>query len=231
VARFHNKPAEKLWETLFQMTFLLFLAIVGTFAGITLFLPVPYPELESIKLLIAITATTPLLYILVKTVREYLSGIIGEKKVAEELAVLPDDYHVFFNIKIRNKGDIDAVVVGPTGVFAIEVKRFSNGTLYIKDHQLCLKTSRRDEPLSKDPVGQIKKTATFLNANLLHTWVDAVLVLVDCKSRIHEHRGVRILRAKELPSYIQNKPRVLGKKSIDELVERLKNYLVALQSI
>lgn len=55
-------------------------------------------------------------------------GAYGEEMVANKLMQLPDDYTVFGGVEIRqmNKSSvgeqIDIVVVGPTGIFAIEVK-------------------------------------------------------------------------------------------------------------
>lgn len=49
-------------------------------------------------------------------------GLMGENDVALELEKLPDSYSVFRNVKLKEGLDIDFVVVGPNGVFAVEVK-------------------------------------------------------------------------------------------------------------
>jgi len=49
-------------------------------------------------------------------------GTVGEWEVKEVLMALPDTYSVFQNVPVRRSLDIDFVVIGPTGVFAIEVK-------------------------------------------------------------------------------------------------------------
>jgi len=49
-------------------------------------------------------------------------GLKGEQWVFEELSKLPSNYSVFRNIKVKEYLDVDLVVVGPTGVFAVEVK-------------------------------------------------------------------------------------------------------------
>lgn len=60
--------------------------------------------------------------------RRYLRGGEGEEFVALELSELPDDFHVFHSFKLdaRNGGDgerdIDHLVVGPSGVWAISTK-------------------------------------------------------------------------------------------------------------
>ena len=50
-------------------------------------------------------------------------GAAGESKVGKRLEKLPGDYKVFHDRKIPgSKANIDHIVVGPTGVFAIETK-------------------------------------------------------------------------------------------------------------
>lgn len=52
----------------------------------------------------------------------YFDGIFGEERVVKVLRQLPDEYTVFRNLQIRPKCDIDVVVIGPTGVYSLEVK-------------------------------------------------------------------------------------------------------------
>jgi hypothetical protein len=54
---------------------------------------------------------------------KFSAGIKAEQKVRKALSRLDDSYTVFHNFPIHRRGDIDFVVVGPTGVFAVEVKR------------------------------------------------------------------------------------------------------------
>jgi len=227
----HNKPAEIPVDKLVQLLFVLAITSIGSFALVVLFIPVPFQELEPLKLLLAVIVGIIPIIVGLKVIQSYTSGIIGEKKVAEELTRLPDRYHAFFNVYIKDSGDIDAVVVGPTGVFAIEVKRIAGGTLFVKDDQWYVKTSHGVRPLSTDPVSQVKRAATFLHKSILGTWVDAVVALVDCRSEVYEHRSVRILKAEELPAFISNRPMVLGERSIKEIVEKLENYIKATQII
>lgn len=50
-------------------------------------------------------------------------GLTGESVIREELLRLPDDYAVFEDVMFEHKkGNIDFIVSGPTGVYAIEVK-------------------------------------------------------------------------------------------------------------
>jgi nuclease-like protein len=53
----------------------------------------------------------------------YYRGRLGEKSVRQLLQKLPDDYSVFCDVRLGDhKGNLDFVVVGPGGVFILEVK-------------------------------------------------------------------------------------------------------------
>jgi len=49
-------------------------------------------------------------------------GAVGEWEVKELLLSLPDTFSIFQNVPVRKNLDIDFIVLGPTGLFAIEVK-------------------------------------------------------------------------------------------------------------
>jgi hypothetical protein len=57
-----------------------------------------------------------------------LAGRTGEDRVANELKRLPDDYVVFNDLVLDGPGgtcEVDHLVLGPTGIYVIEVKRWS----------------------------------------------------------------------------------------------------------
>ena len=80
--------------------------------------------------------------------KSYFLGAKGEREVIEKLRELPDSYIVINNFKKRfnkaihrkKKGDwiksiqIDHIVVGPTGLFVIETKNWSNESLKNTDY-------------------------------------------------------------------------------------------------
>jgi hypothetical protein len=63
--------------------------------------------------------------------RHWWRGARGEKRTAEELAKLPDDYVVFHDFAFRRNEhewhdwNLDHIVIGPTGVFVLETKNTS----------------------------------------------------------------------------------------------------------
>ena len=60
---------------------------------------------------------------LLKRSDKFYNGRHGEYDVCDELQKLPDSYLIFQDVNLDNmRGNIDFVVVGPTGICAIEVK-------------------------------------------------------------------------------------------------------------
>ncbi len=59
---------------------------------------------------------------------QFSKGLRGEGRTHYALKKLPDNYTVFQDIKLENRGNIDFVTVGKNGIFAIEVKN-RNGKL------------------------------------------------------------------------------------------------------
>ena len=65
----------------------------------------------------------PIILIFSRKSNKFYSGFSGELNIRRELAKLPDAYSVFQDIIIgQNKGNIDFVVTGPSGIFMLEVK-------------------------------------------------------------------------------------------------------------
>jgi len=62
---------------------------------------------------------------------QYYGGAVGERDVGRVLSRLPFGFHVFNGIRFPS-GDVDHVVVGPTGVFSIETKNYS-GTIGVRE--------------------------------------------------------------------------------------------------
>ncbi len=100
-------------------------------------------------------------YSIVKT------GVEGEEITATVLSDLPDSYTCFFNLNVTYEGEtseLDAVVVGPTGVFVIETKNM-NGTVngnYESTHWAQHKVGRRGTPYSKNFYSPVKQVGTHV---------------------------------------------------------------------
>jgi Nuclease-related domain len=83
----------------------------------------------------------------------YRKGAVGEAITARILEGLSDDY-VVFNDVTTEFGDIDHVVVGPTGVFFIDTKHWK-GVVGVDRHGKLLLNGK---PTTKDAVGALVAT-------------------------------------------------------------------------
>jgi hypothetical protein len=90
------------------------------------------------------------------------AGLRGQRLLGELLAPLDDRYYLLNNLKLPGRSDdVDHIVVGPNGVFALETKHH-RGRIHWRDGQwLQSKTSRRGNPQPmepmRDPVQQLKR--------------------------------------------------------------------------
>jgi hypothetical protein len=100
-------------------------------------------------------------------------GILGEEAVADALEGLPPSYLVVHGLS-TGRGDVDHVVIGPTGVFAIETKAWE-GTFYRSRGQLYSNGKPADHVLrqARGAAGQVRQ---LLLAAGIDAWVEAVVV-------------------------------------------------------
>jgi Nuclease-related domain len=101
------------------------------------------------------------------------SGILGEEAVAEALAGLPSSYWVLHGVSTGH-GDVDHVVIGPTGVFALETKAWP-GTFYRRRGQLY-SNGKPAEHVLRQSRGAAGKVRNLLLEAGVDEWVEAVVV-------------------------------------------------------
>ncbi len=173
-------------------------------------------------------------------INTFIYGAIGEQKVVNALAYLPDDYTLIndftysFSKGIYSKQDsqfikfiqIDHLLVSPAGIFLIETKNWSQKSLM----NLNLRS----------PVQQIRRT-NFALFNILsrssrfkldrHHWgeqkipIKNLIVLINHKP-MEEFHHVKILTLDELPVYINYFKPCLSNQDVQEI----SNYLVKINN-
>jgi len=116
--------------------------------------------------------------------QSFRRGQLGESEVARLLRLgLGDDWTLFRNVKLPgSKVDIDMVLLGPPGVFALEVKAYTGGYRYAKQHfyRRSMMTWRR---MQHNPGKQARAAAGLLHSYITDTlnedvWVEPRLVWV-----------------------------------------------------
>ncbi len=73
--------------------------------------------------------------ILIRPFKNFYNGQMAEYDVGDTLYKLPEGWHYDSNLILKNNGNIDYVVIGPTGIWVVEVKSHQ-GMITLQDGQL-----------------------------------------------------------------------------------------------
>jgi hypothetical protein len=93
-------------------------------------------------------------------------GQDGERDVRRELEKLPQSYTILYDFSFGKKGNTDLVVVGPSGVWSIEVKDYKTREITFKNNVLCNESGK---PLTKNALAQSYAEAKNIEKYLLTT--------------------------------------------------------------
>ncbi|HHY66467.1 MAG TPA: NERD domain-containing protein [Alicyclobacillus sp.] len=147
-----------------------------------------------------------------------LRGSKGEEKAGTLLSGLPDEYLVFHDISCP-VGNIDHVVLGPTGIFIVETKSHS-GTITASAEGKLL---RNGKPLEKDVVKQVWQQVSWLKKTLKSRLEDTVfihplLVFVNGFVQVRNPvKGITVIPGKWLVETITNKKNRLAAQKFDRI--------------
>jgi len=143
--------------------------------------------------------------------RIYKSGSRGEKDVINMLSgSLSDDYYLLNGVKLSGGGDIDHIVLGPTGVFVLETKNWSGKIFGDGD-----KWRRSGKKATGSPSLQVKRNAQKVrrlieNMGALRSigvWVEGIVVFTNQNAKFSiNNPPVTILKLHQLPSHITRSP-------------------------
>lgn len=151
------------------------------------------------------------------------AGLTGQRLVPDMLAHLPDDYYLISNLALPGRADdIDHMVVGPNGIFALEAKHH-RGRIFVRDGQWYqAKKSRKGrlqpEVPRRDPVAQLKRNVDYLRTCINHTdralgrrtalWIEGAVVFthphveLDIPKQVTKSLAFPVLKAQDLADYI-----------------------------
>ena len=156
-------------------------------------------------------------------IERFYKGARGEEKISWILESLPSTYHVFNDFTV-GRNHIDHVVVGPSGVFAIETK-FWSGKVTIEDGFVLV-----DGRLpSRAPLSQANREATLVRNALCDAgWNGMVTpVLVFASDSFEAHRanikGTVIINSNELRESFATDRVVIPPLELDRLVSLMEN--------
>jgi Nuclease-related domain len=100
-------------------------------------------------------------------------GIRGEEAVADVLAGLPSSYWVLHSVS-TGRGDVDHVVIGPTGVFALETKAWEGAFYRSRGRLFC--NGKPAEHVLRQARGAAARVHQLLLDAGIDLWVEPVVV-------------------------------------------------------
>jgi hypothetical protein len=151
------------------------------------------------------------------------AGLRGQQSAVEILSLLDDDYYLINNLKLPGRADdVDHIIVGPNGVFAVETKNHRGRIFFENGQWYQSKTSRGGRPQPKeairDPARQLKRNIDYLRACInetdpalsrrLRLWIEGAVafthpaVSLDLTPTVQAGLPFPVLRARDLPPHI-----------------------------
>lgn len=142
--------------------------------------------------------------------KRYSKGLFGEEWVRSLLKNLPDDFVVFENLVLPSmKSNIDFVVVGPTGIFTIEVKSHKGTVTYDGFQLLHNGGSFKEKDILRQTKGESIRLTDYLHSkNISFPEIQPVIVFSNKYVGIHFGKtpiqGVFVIGASWLIDIIQH---------------------------
>jgi hypothetical protein len=168
-----------------------------------------------------------------KQIEAYQFGHEGEEKTVQMIVqALDGKWTIFRNIRLpgRNKGDLDIVLVGPPGVWALEVKNLRGNYRNIGENWEY-RQGNKWKTASTNPSRQANKNAArlgnFFKADHLDVWVNAAIVWVNEESlSFVENPTIAVWLYNRLPDELGNiwhgeKLSEVERKKIEEKFQKL----------
>ena len=157
-------------------------------------------------------------------------GQKGEEQVLEALRQnLDGNWTLFRNVVLpgKNKADIDSVLVGPPGVWALEIKNFSGTYRNFGEHWEYAAGKGR-KLLKQSPSRQAQnnavRLANFFRADGVRQWVDPVVVWANPGSALTiENPAVAVWTLQGLPEELGNiwQGQTVDEQARAKIVEKL----------
>jgi len=158
----------------------------------------------------------------------FIDGARGEQRVAAVLRQLPDEYHVVHGIETAF-GDIDHLVMGPTGIFCLDAKHWPARITSDGKGELLYNGQPTEKPFLR---GAVRRAMTLRErmgfANGEGPYFQTALVFVGSNLKVQQaHKSVDCLRVEELTEYVlrQQGRKTLSADMIDRLVVRARDIL------
>ena len=152
------------------------------------------------------------------------AGLRGQRRLAKLLSPLDDSYYLINNLELPGRADdIDHLVVGTNGIFALETKNH-RGRIFWQDgqwYQAKISRSGRPQPAEsiRDPTRQLKRNVDYLRgcinatdpelARRTRLWIEGAAVFthpavtIDLPRKVKRRLPFPVFRAQDVPAFIR----------------------------
>ena len=155
----------------------------------------------------------------IRRVASFFVGARGEERVANVLVSLPQSYHVFHDF-VAGGSPVDHVVVGPTGVFAVETKNW-RGKVGLEDGHVLVDGRLAD----RSPLQQAIREADAVKAELGKAgWTGTVTPVLCFASDTFEKGNAsagaaKLINAKDISAWLCSLPESVAPSELERLVQ------------
>lgn len=170
-------------------------------------------------------------YFLVLQYPSWRRGWVGEQKVTETLlAGLSDEYSLFNNVMLKDRkgGDIDHIVVGPSGVFVVETKNFRGKISYYEDNWegVGRQSPSRQARSNATRIRKVMGSSQSLESRRF--WVQGIVVLANTRATVTPKKPperVEVFKLDKLVDYIKGQPIIFGTWEIGQIETEIRNRI------
>lgn len=155
--------------------------------------------------------------------KKAFDAALGERLVGAELDRLPPSWIVLHSLPAPGaSGDLDHIVVGPAGLFAITTRYVDGDRVFVADDYLLARGDRM--PFARESIAAARRTAHLAGRTLPPSLaVRPVLVIagaravrVGARARAIDVRDVTIVRA-----WLESQPVVLDARTVERVAARV----------
>jgi hypothetical protein len=168
--------------------------------------------------------------------RTYKSGLTGERNVVKNISdKLNSDYSMFNDVLLKDgkrSGNVDHIIIGPTGVFAMETKN-NKGTVTYDGYKW---TGITGNPSGQAVLNSLRIKDILKNCEVFKDkapYVNAVVLFTNSKINLKKSKDpewckvlqIRKLTDSSLSDYIMNEPIRFSDKEITSIEQSLKTRI------
>lgn len=215
---------DKLSEQLFGvMVFPIGLMLVRSFTSLPISL-----HSDWIYVLSSVIYTAFFFWLIIRTGKElsnYRLGFHGEQAVGEELnQLMYDGCAIFHDVPNDPYGNIDHVIVAPSGVYAVETKtrRKQSGHKVTYDGNALIYPNYTDTKSVEQARYQAKQLGIWLSKATGETvWANAILTIPGWLVTSRTNSETKALNPRQIRKFIADQPRKIS----SEQLQRIKHQL------